>query len=667
MSDGLKVLRHFLRNLDKTLKILANRKNDSLRSAIESNIKNIQRPLGSIDKQKIVEFTKANPNFLKVSGGIRSFRIELFDQFDPLLAPRPVNHRLIESIPLQQTDNAVKQIENVQLVLFSLRKYVDYLISERTPRGADYVRNIPSSISKEFLSEKNLKNLDKNLRDLTSTLTGNLAGDAPARSDDAHRGDPIRRDASADATAHATTTVKSAPAERSQQRKQQRPTKQDYKLAEQKLSERSKATKVPATRLGRIVSYGELAAGLGVGTFVELSKRQLGLSNESNRNPFFNDANANRIVKTLCKVRGAALKIGQILSIQDMISPELARIFERVRQSADYMPEYQLRSVLNDQLGTEWRSSFKEFDLKPFAAASIGQVHKATLNDGREVALKIQYPGVAEGIDSDLKNLVSVLKIWNVLPAGLFIDSIIKVTKKELSWELDYEREVEMCKEYGRLIKLHLKNENFKVPEVIDELCTKKVITSELVYGVPVDKLEAGEFDQAVIDDVAGRLLQLLLYEIFIFKFMQTDPNWSNFFYNPINGQISLIDFGAARSFSSEFVRKYYRILKAAAHKNEEEILKHSIDIGFLTGHENKQMIQAHVESVLILGKVFEHDRLFDFGDQDISRRIHQTVPVMLENRLIPPPDEIVSCFDQLGPFAINRRDYCLRLISFRL
>ena len=127
------------------------------------------------------------------------------------------------------------------------------------------------------------------------------------------------------------------------QQQQQQIKNNNYILADQKLSERSKATKVPSTRLGRIVSYGELAAGLGLGTFVELSKRQLGLIDPSNLSPFFNDANANRIVKTLCKVRGAALKIGQILSIQDMISPELQRIFERVRQSADYMPEYQLK------------------------------------------------------------------------------------------------------------------------------------------------------------------------------------------------------------------------------------------------------------------------------------------------------------------------------------
>lgn len=102
-----------------------------------------------------------------------------------------------------------------------------------------------------------------------------------------------------------------------------------------------------------------------------------------------------------------------MLSIQDesLISPRLSKALERVRQSADFMPEWQLLDVLNKQLGSDWRSRMAEFDMKPFAAASIGQVHWAKLHDGTEVAIKIQYPGVAEGIQSDIDNLVGILKV----------------------------------------------------------------------------------------------------------------------------------------------------------------------------------------------------------------------------------------------------------------
>lgn len=143
---------------------------------------------------------------------------------------------------------------------------------------------------------------------------------------------------------------------------------------------------MPSSRIGRLATYGGLAASLGMGALAEVTRRTLGLS-ETNRkdgsnmaildtNPFLTEANAERIVNTLCKVRGAALKLGQMLSIQDnaLINPQLQKIFERVRQSADFMPVKQMESVLIAELGSEWRSKLLSFQEKPFAAASVGNM-----------------------------------------------------------------------------------------------------------------------------------------------------------------------------------------------------------------------------------------------------------------------------------------------------
>ncbi|RWS00571.1 aarF domain-containing protein kinase 4-like protein, partial [Dinothrombium tinctorium] len=417
----------------------------------------------------------------------------------------------------------------------------------------------------------------------------------------------------------------------------------------QSLSEKSKETKVPATRIGRLASYGSLAAGLGMGAIAEVARRTFGLSDKnatiSLSNAVLTEANANRIVDTLCRVRGAALKLGQMLSIQDntMISPQIQEIFERVRQSADFMPPWQMEQVMEENLGENWREKFKEFDSKPFAAASIGQVHRGVLHDDMEVAVKIQYPGVAESIESDIKNLSSILKYWNVLPEGVFIESSLKAARKELSWEVDYIREAECTDKFRNLIEPY-KEELLYVPKVIHELSTQKIFTSEMVSGIPVDKLNSvPDIDQNIRNDVALRLMKLCMREVFEFRCMQTDPNWSNFFYNPETGVISLLDFGATREYDKIFVDKYMRVIKAAADQNREDVRKFSEEIGFLTGYESKLMVDAHVDAVMILGEAFAFDGEFDFGRQSTTKRINEIIPIMMQHRLTPPPEETYS------------------------
>lgn len=254
------------------------------------------------------------------------------------------------------------------------------------------------------------------------------------------------------------------------------------------LSTVAKQRKVPSTRIGRMATFGTLFAGLGLGTVNELAKGALGLGGSKDmKSALFSSRNAERIVDTLCRVRGAALKLGQILSIQDstIVSPQLAKAFDRVRQAADYMPDWQVEKVLKSEFGSDWRSKFKSFEDKPFAAASIGQVHRGVLHDGMEVAIKIQYPGVAKSIESDIDNLVGMLKVWDVFPPGIFIDNVVKVAKRELVWEVDYLREANYTEKYGEMISKH---KEYRVPKVIRDLSTKSVITTELVPGVPLDK-----------------------------------------------------------------------------------------------------------------------------------------------------------------------------------
>lgn len=420
------------------------------------------------------------------------------------------------------------------------------------------------------------------------------------------------------------------------------------------LSDRARERKVPASRISRLASFGGLAVGLGLGALAEVTKKSLpggrlqheGSSSGLGSSPFLSEANAERIVQTLCTVRGAALKIGQMLSIQDnsFISPQLQRIFERVRQSADFMPRWQMLRVLEEELGKDWQDKVASLEEVPFAAASIGQVHQGVLKDGTEVAVKIQYPGVAQSIQSDVQNLLGLLKMSVGLPEGLFAEQSLQSLQQELAWECDYQREAACAQTFRK----HLANDPFfRVPAVVPELCTRRVLGMELAGGIPLDQCQG--LSQDIRNQICFQLLRLCLRELFEFRFMQTDPNWANFLYDASSHQVTLLDFGASRAFGTEFTDHYIEVVKAAADGDRDRVLKKSQDLKFLTGFETKAFSDAHVEAVMILGEPFAASGPYDFGAGETARRIQGLIPVLLRHRLRPPPEETYALHRKLA------------------
>ncbi|EGW06415.1 Uncharacterized aarF domain-containing protein kinase 4 [Cricetulus griseus] len=360
-----------------------------------------------------------------------------------------------------------------------------------------------------------------------------------------------------------------------------------------------------------------LAVGLGLGALAEVTKKSLpggrlqheGSSSGLGSSPFLSEANAERIVQTLCTVRGAALKIGQMLSIQDnsFISPQLQRIFERVRQSADFMPRWQMLRVLEEELGKDWQDKVASLEEVPFAAASIGQVHKEMLKDGTEVAVKIQYPSVAQSIQSDVQNLLGLLKMSVGLPEGLFAEQSLQSLQQELAWECDYQREAACAQTFRK----HLANKPFfRVPAVVPELCTRRVLGMELAGGIPLDQCQG--LSQDIRNQICFQLLRLCLRELFEFRFMQTDPNWANFLL------VTLLDFGASRAFGTEFTDHYIEVVKAAADGDRDRVLKKSQDLKFLTGFETKDLlVDQTIEKVSFCAPDRNLDKAFSYICRD--------------------------------------------------
>ncbi len=186
-------------------------------------------------------------------------------------------------------------------------------------------------------------------------------------------------------------------------------------------------------------------------------------------------------------MRGGALKIGQILSTseQSILPPIIREAMEKARSEADIMPLKQVTKNLIREYGSDWQNNFREINLYPFAAASIGQVHEAILKDGLRVAIKMQYTGISSSIDSDLNNFKRIIDLLGVFPRGLYLNEAIDVARNELHWECNYEREAL----YQRAYRNHVSNypSDFYVPKVIDSLSSKTILCSEFVNGREID------------------------------------------------------------------------------------------------------------------------------------------------------------------------------------
>ncbi len=394
---------------------------------------------------------------------------------------------------------------------------------------------------------------------------------------------------------------------------------------------------VPRGRLSRLGAFGRMAGGVAGGVMAEGVRRLADGQRPRMSDLLLTSANVGRVADQLSHLRGAAMKLGQMISMDagDVLPPELTAILARLRDRAQHMPPQQLQRVLAAEWGKDWRTRFARFDATPVAAASIGQVHRATLPDGRVLAIKVQYPGVAESIDSDVDNVATLLRVSGLLPAGLDLKPLLAEAKAQLHEEADYAREGEQLTRFGTLLA---DDPRFVVPALHADLTTDRVLAMDFVAGVPIETLATAP--QSTRDGVMATLIDLVLHELFVFGWMQTDSNFANYRYQPESGRIVLLDFGATRPVADATAAAYRALLRAGLDGDRDAVRDAAAAAGFLgpaAVERHRALVDRMIDVILHeLGQAGP----FDFGDRAFVGVLREEATAMAADRAtwhVPP------------------------------
>lgn len=269
--------------------------------------------------------------------------------------------------------------------------------------------------------------------------------------------------------------------------------------------------------------------------------------------------NAIRVKDSLGQLKGVPMKIGQMVSLHERFFPkEVVEVLRTLQQKAPAVPFEDIVRMIRFELGS--RMDLIDFiDENPMASASIGQVHRAMLKDGREIVLKVQYPGIDEVIRSDMKNLKGILKMVFSMFTRMDMESVWQELNDRLTEELDYEMEAANMKRMAQVVK---DDEAIIVPRVIEELSTRHVLAMELVLGISPDQITASAFPQDLRNTWGKTIARLTLRGLLVYRFMHADPNIANFAFLQ-DGRVIVYDFGCMKEIPGD-LRDGYLLLTDA-------------------------------------------------------------------------------------------------------
>jgi predicted unusual protein kinase regulating ubiquinone biosynthesis (AarF/ABC1/UbiB family) len=289
---------------------------------------------------------------------------------------------------------------------------------------------------------------------------------------------------------------------------------------------------------------------------------------------------AEQVFKVLGELKGGAMKVGQAMSVFEAALPEelvgpYRSALTQLQDSAPALPAERVHEVLAQELGVRWRTKFSDFDDEPAAAASIGQVHRAVWRDGREVAVKIQYPGAAQALMADLTTIGRLMRLVGPLAPGMDMKPLVDEIRQRMAEELDYHREAKVQRKYA---KTYADDPDFLIPEVV--AATDQVLVTGWIDGTPLRDVIA-EGDQAARDR-AGLLLVRFLYSgPARAGLLHADPHPGNFRLMP-DGRLGVLDFGAVDRLPGGLPAPIGKLARLAIEGGADDVLAGLRTAGFV-------------------------------------------------------------------------------------
>jgi predicted unusual protein kinase regulating ubiquinone biosynthesis (AarF/ABC1/UbiB family) len=421
----------------------------------------------------------------------------------------------------------------------------------------------------------------------------------------------------------------------------------------------SEGSKIPKGRVRRSAKLGSVVGGQAA-RYAGTKATNVGRSEESSKERLEQRhlETAMKMVGALGQMKGAAMKLGQFASFIDteFIPEEYREIYQeqlaKLRTDAPAMPWEKVEKVLEEEYDGEPLSElFAEFEQEAFAAASIGQVHKAELLDGRAVAVKIQYPGIAEALDADLRNAGTIVRLARALAPGLDAKAIAKELRERVMEELDYEYEAQNQRTFSRAYRDH---PFIYVPEVITRLSRRRVLVTELVEGLDFEQVKAlpheerSRFGEIIFRGSFGSIYHL--------QHFNADPHPGNYILLA-DGRVAFIDFGMTKKLDNEQIVLEQRAFDAASRDDPGAFRAALHDLGFIKS-PSKLDAERLLEHMRAVGGWYIEDREIEINAKRVMKIIESTNDPRSEyydlmRREAMPADELMGRRMEIGVVAV--------------